>query len=200
MLSQILTKAITLFFILDALGAVGMVVTIIRPFSPARQKAILRREMLISFLIMCFFYFFGGVLLEVLAITQPAVQITGGIIFLFFALSLLFPKYDDETEAKSQQEPFIVPIATPIIAGPSCLATIMLFSHENNSGVLVTLPAIFLAWFGTALILMSSPIILRFMGKTGITVLERLMGLICVMLAVSMFVGGLQAFTQNLGL
>lgn len=200
MLSQILTKAITLFFILDALGAVGMVVTIIRPFSPARQKAILRREMLISFLIMCFFYFFGGVLLEVLAITQPAVQITGGIIFLFFALSLLFPKYDDETEIKSQQEPFIVPIATPIIAGPSCLATIMLFSHEDNSGVLVTLPAIFLAWFGTALILMSSPIILRFMGKTGITVLERLMGLICVMLAVSMFVGGLQAFTQNLGL
>lgn len=200
MLSQILTKAITLFFILDALGAVGMVVTIIRPFSPARQKAILRREMLISFLIMCFFYFFGGVLLEVLAITQPAVQITGGIIFLFFALSLLFPKYDDETETKSQQEPFIVPIATPIIAGPSCLATIMLFSHENNSGVLVTLPAIFLAWFGTALILMSSPIILRFMGKIGIAVLERLMGLICVMLAVSMFVGGLQAFTQNLGL
>lgn len=198
MLSQILTKAVTLFFILDALGAVGMVVAIIRPFPPERQKVIVRREMLIALGIMCFFYFFGGILLETLAITQPAVQITGGIVFLFFALSLLFPKQEEEDNEKNHQEPFMVPIATPIVAGPSCLAAIMLFSHEEGSSILITLPAVFLAWLGTAIILMSSPFILRFMGKTGIMVLERLMGLICVMLAVSMFLSGMEAFSLTL--
>lgn len=190
--SLILAKALPLFFILDPFGVVGIVSTLIRPFNPAKQRQILRREVFLALLIMLFFYGFGAVFLAALDISQAAVQITGGIIFFMFALNLLFPG-QSPVQLSSASEPFLVPIATPLIAGPSCLATIMLYSHEEVPAYIV-LPAIGLAWFFAGGIVLLAPKIVRWLGETGIKVLEQIVGLICAMIAIEMVLGGIQSF------
>ncbi len=95
------------------------------------------------------------------------------------------------------EEPFIVPIATPLIVGPSSTATVILFSHEQSSWF-VSLIAIVCAWLVTALIILSGPVLLAKLGKTGMQVMERLIGMICAMVAVKMMLHGLKLFVASL--
>lgn len=194
-LNLILSFALPLFFILDPFGVVGIVSTLLKPFPIARQTQILRREVFVSLVIMLFFYGFGAVFLSALDISQAALQITGGIIFFLFALNLLFPGQAPVTIG-SESEPFIVPIATPLITGPSCLATIMLYSHEAVPAHII-LPAIGIAWVATAGIVLLSPQITQRLGETGIKVLEQIVGLICVMIAIQMVLTGIESFIKN---
>jgi len=198
MMHEVIQKAFTLFLILDSFGVIGIVATMIKPFSPQRQRVILRREMFFTLVAMYVFYFFGTGLLNTLGISQPAVQIGGSIILFFFALGLLFPSklHSDEGSTENPQEPFLVPIAVPLIAGPTCLATIMLYAHESSSST-VTLLAIILAWLPTAIIILLAPFLLKKLGATGIFVLERMMSLVVTLLAVDMFMNGVTAFLHT---
>lgn len=193
--SLILAKALPLFFILDPFGVVGIVSTLMKPFSHAKQNQILRREVLLALLIMLFFYGFGALFLAALDISQAAVQITGGIIFFMFALNLLFPG-QSPIQLSTSSEPFLVPIATPLIAGPSCLATIMLYSHEAVPAYIV-LPAIGCAWLVAGAIILLAPRIVLWLGETGIKVLEQIVGLICAMIAIEMVLSGIESFSAN---
>jgi multiple antibiotic resistance protein len=196
LLSLILAKALPLLFILDPFGVVGIVSTIIKPFSPEIQRKILRREVFLALLIMLFFYGFGAVFLAALDISQAAVLITGGIIFFMFALNLLFPS-QSPMQLETSSEPFLVPIATPLITGPSCLATIILYSHEEVPASVV-LPAIGLAWLVAGGIILLTPWIVQRLGETGIKVLEQIVGLICAMIAIEMILSGIQNFSHHL--
>ena len=192
--SLILAKALPLFFILDPFGVVGIVTTLVRPFPEIKQKQILRREVILALLIMLFFYGFGAIFLAALGISQAAIQITGGIIFFLFALNLLFPG-QAPVQLSAHSEPFLVPIATPLIAGPSCLATIMLYSHEAIPAYIV-LPAIGCAWFFAGSIVLLAPRIVKWLGETGIKVLEQIVGLICTMIAIEMVLSGIESFSK----
>lgn len=192
--SLVLAKALPLFFILDPFGVVGIVSALLKPFPATTQRQILRREVILALAIMLFFYGFGAIFLAALDISQAAVQITGGIIFFMFALNLLFPG-QSPVQLSAHSEPFLVPIATPLIAGPSCLATIMLYSHEAVPAYIV-LPAIGCAWFVTAAIVLLSPKIVQWLGETGIKVLEQIVGLICAMIAIEMVLSGIESFSQ----
>lgn len=191
-----LAKALTLFLVLDAPGNAGMIGALLKNYSLRDQKRILRREMLISFALMVSFYFFGAGLLDILGVSHSAVQITGGLVLFFFALTLLFPRPDSNINNDDYTEPFIVPIAVPFVAGPSCLATIILFSHES-SGMLSVLIAIFVAWTASALIIIAAPKLLSALGIAGQNALERMMGLVCSLIGVKMLLGGLLTFLET---
>jgi len=95
------------------------------------------------------------------------------------------------------EEPFIVPLAIPLVAGPTLLATLMLLSHQypNQMGHLVI--ALMLAWGGTVAILLQSTLFLRLLGEKGVNALERLMGLVLVMLATQMFLDGIRVWMKG---
>ncbi|HCO0745276.1 NAAT family transporter YhgN, partial [Escherichia coli] len=95
------------------------------------------------------------------------------------------------------EEPFIVPLAIPLVAGPTILATLMLLSHQypNQMGHLVI--ALLLAWGGTFVILLQSSLFLRLLGEKGVNALERLMGLILVMMATQMFLDGIRMWMKG---
>lgn len=196
--THILSLALPLFVILDAFGLVGILAPIIKPFDNKKQIQILGRETFFALIIMLFFFAFGSVFLTALDVSQATIQLTGGIIFLFFALDLLFPR-ESVAQTNSPQEPFLVPIATPLIAGPSCLATIVLYSHNTELSSYVVLSAIFLAWLGSALIIILTPQLSKLLGETGVKVLEQIMGLICLMIAIEMILNGISSFSKNSG-
>jgi multiple antibiotic resistance protein len=110
---------------------------------------------------------------------------------------LLFPGSSVVNLKNLDEEPFFVPISTPLIVGPSSTATVILFSHDHamRFGSLV---AIVIAWVVTAVIILLGPLLLSKIGKTGMQVMERLIGMICALIAVKMVINGLKLFLAQI--
>lgn len=195
--SIIMSKAFQLFLVLDPLGNFGIIASLIAGFSQARQRAILYRELSFALGILLFMFFMGSYLLQALGVSQAAVTITGGIIFFLFSISLLFPGTSGVEIKNLSEEPLFVPIATPLIVGPSSTATVILFSHDTDY-CLYSLAAIILAWIFTAIIILSGPYILSKLGKTGTHVMERIIGMICALIATKMMLKGIKLFVDGL--
>lgn len=193
----ILTKAFQLFLVLDPLGNTGIIATLISGFSKERQRKILLRELSFALLILFVMFFLGSYLLDGLGVSQAAVTITGGVIFFLFSISLLFPGSSVVNLKNLDEEPYFVPIATPLIVGPSSTATVILFSHDQTMwfGSLI---AVIVAWVFTAIIILLGPFLLSKAGKTGMHVTERLIGMICALIAVKMVLKGLKLFSLQL--
>jgi small neutral amino acid transporter SnatA (MarC family) len=98
----------------------------------------------------------------------------------------------------SEGEPFIVPMAIPGVAGPSAMAAVMLLANSNPGRTVDWSVALFVAWLATALILLSSTYLYRWLGSSVLTALERLMGMLLVALSVQMFLDGIVAYVHPL--
>jgi len=127
---------------------------------------------------------------------EETVSIAGGIVLFLIALRMVFPR-QDATRDPLEGEPFIVPLAIPLIAGPSTLASLLLLQQQSTpNNILQLFLALTLAWTVTAIILLSSTILYRLLKERGLIALERLMGMLLVMLAVQMFINGLAKFMK----
>lgn len=192
-LSAIFPIAVKFFFIANPIGNTPAIVALVKEYSFEQQKKIILREGVIALLIALFFLFFGEYFLNLLNIQDYALTLTGGIILFLVALGMIF-NFDHETKkSKLKQEPFIVPIATPIITGPGLMALIMLYSRLENDDIKIT-AAILLAWVGVLTILASAPYLQRAVGQRGLVALEQLMGMILAFIATEMFVKGMAMF------
>jgi len=138
------------------------------------------------------FVFFGGAILGLLGLTDRSLTIAGGVILFLIALRMVFPAADLEHGAGTSDEPFIVPLAIPYVAGPSALATVLLLMNREPSRWPEWLLALTLAWLVSTAILLLGGRIGVFLGRRGLVALERLMGLLLVALAVQMFLQGLR--------
>lgn len=197
MLLYILAKAFQLFLVLDPLGNTGIIATLLGGIEKKRQRQILIRELSIALFIMMLMFFLGSYFLLYLNLSQAAVTMTGGIIFFLFAIHLLFPGHSVMKISNLDDEPFIVPIATPLIVGPSSIATIILYSHDQSLWP-VSLTAVLLAWVVTAVVILLGPWLLSHLGRIGMLVIERFIGLICALVAVKMLLKGLKLFLESL--
>ena len=156
-MSEILSAAVLLILIMDPLGNLPIFMSVLKHMEPKRRRAIMIRELLISLLIMLVFLFAGEKILAFLKLSTETVSISGGIILFLIAIKMIFPDGEGSGSGlPAGDEPFIVPLAIPLVAGPSLLATLMLLSHQypNQMGHLVI--ALLLAWGGTVVILMQS--------------------------------------------
>jgi multiple antibiotic resistance protein len=191
----VLAKALQLFLVLDPIGNTGIVATLISGFSQKRQRLILVRESLFALLVLIVVFFLGSYLLIALDISRAAITLTGGIIFFLFSISLLFPGSSVVNLKNLGEEPFFVPIATPLIVGPSSIATVILFSNDQK---LISFIAIIVAWIFTAIIIIIGPFLLQKMGKTGMNVVERIIGMICALIGIKMMLKGFKLFILSL--
>lgn len=198
LITAILAKAFQLFLVLDPIGNTGIIATLISGFAKERQRRILVRELLFALIILTVMLFIGSYLLSSLGLSQAAVTITGGIIFFLFAISLLFPGSSMMSMKNLSEEPFMVPIATPLIVGPSSTATVILFSHDPAMTWVSSLAAVIIAWIATAIIVLSGPLLLARVGKLGMMVAERMIGMICALIAVKMVLKGFKLFLSQI--
>ncbi len=189
-LLAVFSTAFSLFILLDSIGNIPIFVAIMHTLPPKRRRSIIVRELIISLGVILLFYFLGDPLLALLGVSQDAILIAGGIILFMIAIKMVFPRPHDPIEDKSlDKEPFIVPLAIPLTAGPAVLAAVMLYARQEPR-VWVTLSAIVLAWGCSLLVLLSCSLITRLLGPRGIVACERLMGLILTLIAVEMFLKG----------
>jgi multiple antibiotic resistance protein len=138
---SIISTAIVLTFILDPFGNVPILLAILKDVDKARHRKIIAREMIFGLVILLFFLFLlGQNFLNIFHLETTSVRIAGGLIFFIIALNLIFPRKNGSLFS-STEEPFIVPIALPMVAGPSALATLLVLSnqHEDHLGGLTAL-------------------------------------------------------------
>lgn len=188
--------AFSLFLLMDPIGNIPLYLTTLKEIPRRRQRMIIFRELIIALIIILFFNYIGYELLAFLHITKESVEISGGIILFLIALKMIFPTNDEKKEKNPvKTEPFIVPLAVPLIAGPSILAAVMIYTHQGIQNS-VMIPAIVLAWFASLIILILASYLQKILGIRGITALERLMGLVLILIAVQMFLTGMYGFMK----
>ena len=191
-MNEIIYAAVLLILIMDPLGNLPIFMSVLKHTEPKRRRAIMVRELLIALLVMLVFLFAGEKILAFLSLRAETVSISGGIILFLIAIKMIFPSASGNSSGlPAGEEPFIVPLAIPLVAGPTILATLMLLSHQypNQMG--------HLAWGGTFVILLQSSLFLRLLGEKGVNALERLMGLILVMMATQMFLDGIRMWMKG---
>lgn len=191
---RIFFNAITLLLIMDPLGNIPPFLTTLKHVQPDRRRKVLVREILFAYLVLLVFLFLGKYLLRLLSLQEETISIAGGIVLFLIALRMVFPSDHASGETLSG-EPFLVPLAIPLIAGPSTLASLLLL-QTSSSSTLQLWSALTLAWLATAIILLSSTLLYRVLKERGLIAIERLMGMLLVMLAVQMFINGLAKFLK----
>ncbi|AAO27111.1 putative membrane protein [Buchnera aphidicola str. Bp (Baizongia pistaciae)] len=196
-MKEIISVTILLILIMDPLGNLPIFMSILKHLEPQRRKKILIREMMIALLIMLLFLFAGEKILIFLNLRAETVSVSGGIILFLIAIKMIFPTYESKKKSGNiikREEPFLVPLAIPLVAGPSLLATLMLLSHQYPKKILYLIGSLLIAWMITVVILLLSDIFLRLFGSKGVNALERLMGLILIMLSTQMFLDGIKSW------
>lgn len=194
---DMITAAVMLFLIMDPVGNLPVFLSILRPFSPERRRRIMVRELLISLVVLLVFLFAGQELLNLLNLRQESVSIAGGIVLFLIAIRMIFPGEGGVTGLPEGEEPLIVPMAIPMIAGPSTLAALVLLSHQYPHQMTDWTIALLLAWLGSSVILMFYEWINRILGERVLKAMERLMGMLLVMIAVQMLLDGLGNYLHS---
>ncbi len=194
-LLHMLSLSVALFLLMDSIGNVPLFIALLKNIPAKRQKAIIFRELFFALCIILFFWLLGEPLLRFLNIQIPTILISGGIILFLIAIKMIFPTHTQEPVDSIDREPFIVPLATPLVAGPAVLAAVMLYSGSENSWVCIG--AIIIAWIASTLILVSSSYLKSLLKEKGLIACERLMGLILTLLAVQMFLEGMVRFLNK---
>ena len=193
---QILSSATILFLVMDPLGNIPLFLSILKNVDPARRRKIIIRELLIALGILTIFLFFGQELLDFLQLEQGSVRIAGGIVLFIIALRMIFPTKHGIMGEVSDQEPFIVPLAIPLIAGPSALATLMLMVRSDPARMMDWSLTLLIAWSVSAAILISAPFFYKVLRERGLTAIERLMGMILIMISVQMLMDAAKGFME----
>lgn len=188
-----LSITILLYLIMDPIGNIGSFLKLINQVPPERQRWVTIREMLIALFAMLLFFVFGEFLMYILEISQPTLRVGSGVILFLIAIKILFTSKTSLRANLPNEEPFIVPLAIPLIAGPAILASIMLFANMNTNPYEMT-AAIVTAWGAAVATLFMAKPLLKAFGRNGLLACERLMGMILVMLAVQRLLEGIKQF------
>jgi multiple antibiotic resistance protein len=193
---DIVSATILLFLILDPLGNIPIFLSYLQ--KSQRRYKVLARELLLALVILYLFLFFGQKFLSLLDLKQEAVNLAGAIILFIIALRMIFPATKSYGDEDIEGEPFLVPLAIPLVAGPSILATLILLASQYPDRLTDWAIALFIAWLASAIILFSATALQRYLGKRGMIAIERLMGMVLVAISVQMFLDGIAQFLKHL--
>ncbi len=192
----LLSAAVLLFFVMDPLGNVPLFLSALKSVEPARQRLVIVRELMIALVILIAFLFGGRFLLSMLHVSAEALTIAGGVILMLIALRMIFPSSEATLREQVQGEPFIVPLAVPYTAGPSMMATELLFMSREPHRWPVWLGAVVIAWLASAVILYFAAGLRRVLGERGLIAMERLMGMLLITVATEMLLSGIAEYLK----
>lgn len=192
------TAFITLFVIIDPIGLAPMFVALTKGEETTHRRGIAIRATLIAGVLLVLFGLFGEAVLGFAGISMPAFRIAGGILLFLTALDMLFERRSERRkgQASAANDPSVFPLATPLIAGPGSIATMILLTGEAGGDwaviglVMLVLVAVLLL---VLLAFMSAGLLERALGTTGTNVVSRLLGMLLAALSVQFVVDGITA-------
>jgi MarC family membrane protein len=188
---------ILLLLVLDPLGNLPTFTALLKNVEPKRRRAVILRECAVATLLLFLFLGVGEHFLKLLGLSQTSLGIAGSIILFLIALRMVFESSEKVFGGLPQGEPFIVPLAIPMLAGPSALATVILFSTQHQVKAGSAMIAIAAAMAVTTTVLVLGAKITRVVGERGLEAMQRLMGLLLTAIAVEMFLRGVVAFMKS---
>ena len=195
-LKDIIAVAATLFFIMDPLGNIPTFQAILKNFETKQRVKIILRELIFALVILLVFLVAGTYILGFLGLTQPSLNIAGGILLFIIAIKMVFPSGENFKD-KQYDDPYIVPLAIPLIAGPSTIAVLLLLSSSQPNRIFEWIIALLIAWILATVILVLSPFIMSFFGGRGLKAIETLMGMLLILIAIQMFLNGLSLYLKQ---
>ena len=196
---SILSATLLFLFVIDPFGNIPILLSAMKKVSQKRQRQIVLRDGIIGLLILVFFLFFGAQFLKLLHLETQSISIAGGVVLFVIALKMIFPPAIG-SESNAMDEPFIVPISIPMLAGPSTLATLLVMVKSFPTRQMDLLIAIFSAWLISVIIFSIAPLLNRILKEKGLAAFERLMGMLLLMMSVQMLVNGIRGLiTQPIG-
>lgn len=199
MLQEFLQALILLILVTDPFGNIPIFVSVLSQVAPERRWIVVVRECAIAFFILLIFMFFGKVFLDALHLSEVSLRIGGGVILFLIALRMVFPQPGGVFgDVEGDSEPFIVPLAIPALAGPSSLATVLLFSSDTKVAVSIHIGALVAVAVVWLVVLLSAEKMQRVLGARAMTAVERLMGLILTAMAVEMLLAGIREYVKTL--
>ncbi|EAQ96409.1 YhgN family NAAT transporter [Congregibacter litoralis] len=198
-MDTLLSAFITLVLVMDPLGNVPIFLSVLKDVEGKRRYWVIFRELLIALAVLLLFLYGGSAALEAMGLRQESISVGGAIILFLIAIRMIFPSPYGLLGDTPDGEPFIVPLAIPAVAGPSSLAIAMLMVNTDPTRMTEWTIALVGAWAVSACILMTSPLLLKALGNRGLMAMERLMGMILVIIAVQMFFEGVSTSLHLVG-
>ena len=197
---DLLSATLTLILIMDPLGNIPMFLSILNKIPDEnRRRKILIRELLLALLVLLVFLFLGRHLLQWLNLQPQSLRIGGGIVLFLISIKMIFPPSSGGIMGQFPEgEPLLVPLAVPLLAGPSTLAMLILLSSNAPEKWMSWLLAVILAWLLTSVVMICSGSLLRLLGEKGLVAVERLMGMVLVTLSVQMLLDGFSDYLSIL--
>lgn len=195
---EFLSAIILLLLVVDPFGNVPVVNTMLAGVPVARRRKIIVRECGIAFVLLAAFMLFGPEILAVMHLSETSLSIAGGVILFMIAIRMVFAHPEGAFGLEPRGEPFIVPLAIPLISGPSALATVMLLASRQPRELGMLSGALVVTMSITTLVLLVGERLQRWMGDRGMQAVARLMGLILTAIAVEMLLGGIRMFVEGM--
>ena len=195
---DVFQAALLLFIIIDPVGNAPIFATVLQKLDGAAARRVILRESLIALAIMLATLFAGSRLMGWLGLTQPALGLAGGIVLFLISLRMIFPLPggvfgENETPAVAGRVPLVVPLAVPLLAGPSAVATLMLLAARDPQRMGDWSLALAFAWVASSAILLAAPWLGRVAGKNAHEAFQRLLGMLLTAVAVQQFLDGWKA-------
>ncbi|MDY3911383.1 MarC family protein [Candidatus Avelusimicrobium fimicolum] len=192
-MDSFISSVITLALVMDGFGNIPLFIAALKKVAPERRKTVLIRELAIALIIMVAFLFLGKWFLRAFGIHEYSLSIAGGIILFIISVKLVFGGDEEPKNDPKEDEPFVVPLAIPLVAGPAALSMVMITAAQQ-SNKFITLGAVIVASIINSIILMASFPISNLLGKRGLIAIERLTGMILILMSVDMVMGGISTF------
>ena len=187
-----ISALILLVLIMDPVGNIPVFASQLKHIDPSRRWKVIIREHIIAFLILFMFMFTGQAFLQHLGLSKTSLEIAGGVILFLIAIRMIFPDHSADNQAVVNREPFVVPLAIPLIAGPSAMAVVMLLATQQPEMLYSWILALVIAIIISMTILVPAIQLKDKLGDNFLIAMERLMGLILVALSVEMTIRGLK--------
>lgn len=196
-LSAIITAFVTLFVVIDPPGLAPLFIALTNGMSDARRRRIGWRATVIAAFLLTLFGLAGEKILSGIGISLPAFRIAGGILLFLTALDMLFERRTERREgqhADEDHDPSVFPLATPLLAGPGALATMILLVGDGGGAVhtlIIHLVMLSVLALNMVLFMLAGPLS-RALGRTGTMVVTRLLGMLLAALSVQFIIDGLR--------
>lgn len=190
---------ILLLLVLDPFGSIPIFLSVMRGVAPSRRVLVALREVGIAFAVLLAFMLAGEGFLRVMRLSERSLEVGGGVILLMVAIRMIFGSakriFGDPAESDTaEREPFVFPLAIPLLAGPSAMATVLLLASRQPGQMAEWIGALTAALAVGAFSLLACHRLHRWLGDSVVTAMEKLMGLVLTAIAVEMILAGLKRY------
>lgn len=185
---------VLLLLVLDPFGSLPIFISVLKTVPPERRRVVALREVAIAFGVLALFMVGGQAFLQLMRLSERSLEVAGGVILLIIAVRMVFASGGEVYAPGGEREPFIFPLAVPLLAGPSAMATVLLLASRQPERLWTWMGALTVAMAVSGAVLLAADRLRKLLGASMVAAIEKLMGLVLTAIAVEMILAGLKRY------